>query len=323
VKRLPAICLAVLLLGALAAAPSGARAAEPFAGGCPKEALEEGSVGKLNHNPRARKAILPAGATSMRLCRYYGFGAGNQTPKTQARAGELQDQAEVHGRDLLETLTLEFKELEAAPKGPISCPFDEGAELYAVFSYPHGQPVILDIGLSGCRFVGNGYARARWLGSSLETRLIRLVEGKRVKPGPKHDEVKEKGAAYRPPLLSHEKAENSAKGLLKMFCEESKLCQTQEIGLCTRRNAKAFGCRYTAELLSGEVCRGTISIKALGGGPILESPGLQAESEGECFYLFAPPGFKEEEEEREKEKAQEAKPGKRSSRATGQPGRRT
>jgi hypothetical protein len=35
--------------------------AEPFADGCPTAALEEGAVTKLNHNPAAKKATVPAG----------------------------------------------------------------------------------------------------------------------------------------------------------------------------------------------------------------------------------------------------------------------
>jgi hypothetical protein len=300
VKRFSVVAPLVLLV-ALMVAPAAARSAEPFAGGCPSKALEEGAVKQLNHDPRARKAIVPAGATSLRICRYYGSGyLGKQTPKTQARAGELQDRAVVNGRDLLESLTLEFKELEAAPKGPISCPADEGAELYAVFSYRDAKPVILDVSLSGCRFVGNGHARARWLSSSLEKRLLRLAEGKPVKPGPEHGEVREKNAvAHPPPHLSFVKARHEAMSLLELFCSESKLCRTQSTGPCTRRTAAAFGCRYTAELLTGEVCRGTFSIKAMRGGSIQETPGVLSTEEGDCFYLFAPPGLKEREEEEE------------------------
>ncbi|HEY5332652.1 MAG TPA: hypothetical protein VIJ21_03830 [Solirubrobacterales bacterium] len=180
-KRLSILAMSFILVLCICAQ---ARAAEPFASGCPNEALEGGAAAKLNRNPEARQAIVPAGATSMRICRYYGFGAGTQTPKTQARVGKLQDQALVHGRDLLESLALALKELEAAPKGPISCPFDEGAQLYAVFSYRDAKPVILDVSLSGCEFVSGGVKRARQMTVSLEKKLVRLAEGRQVKKGP-------------------------------------------------------------------------------------------------------------------------------------------
>jgi hypothetical protein len=320
VKQLSALAIAALL-ALIVCAPAGA--AEPFAGGCPTKALEEGTAAKLNHNPAARKAIVPAGAISMRICRYYGFGElGKQTPKTQARAGDLQDQAVVHGRDLLESLTLEFKELEAGPTGAHGCPADEGAELYAVFTYPDAKPVILEVSLSGCEAVVGAVPRYRDLNGSLHKKLVRLAEGKRVKAAA-HSGVKEKGAvAFGPPHLSFVRAKSGAKNVLGYFCKESKLCASQSIGKCTRVNARALHCRYSAELHSGDVCRGWISIKAIEEGMLQESPGLVSSEEGECFYLFEPLDLREEEEEREEE-AQEAEQGKRSSSATGQPGRQT
>ena len=300
-----ALALAAILVSVLAGTPA-ARAAEPFAEGCPAEALEEGKTAELNHNPAARHAIVPAGAISMRICRYYGFGEfARQTPKTQARVGKLQDQAVVNGRDLLESLALEFKELEAAPKGAVSCPADEGAELYAVFFYRSAKPVILHVSLSGCRFVSGAPRRARDLTESLQNRLVRLAEGKRVKSKPGHS-VKEHGAvSYPPPHLSFTRARHTAKQDLEDSCEESKLCQSWSIGHCSRKSARAISCRYLATLLSGEECRGGISVSALQEGILASSPGVQSSDEGECFYLFAPPGFKEELEEREKEKERE------------------
>lgn len=101
---IPALALLLLLV---AAGPAQARAAEdPFAEGCPPKELEEGASAGLNHNPAAKRAIVPPGATSLRICRYWGFGneQGKQTPKTQARAGKLNDQAVVKNRPLTESL---------------------------------------------------------------------------------------------------------------------------------------------------------------------------------------------------------------------------
>lgn len=78
---------------------------------------------------------------------------------------------------LLEGLTDEFKELEAAPKGLISCPFDDGTELYAIFFYAHADPVILHVALSGCRFASGAVRRAREMTESLEHKLVSLAKG--------------------------------------------------------------------------------------------------------------------------------------------------
>jgi hypothetical protein len=309
----------VLALGTAALAPAMASAAaDTFANGCPQKTLEEGASAKLNHNPAAKKAFVPAGATSLRICRYWGFGneSGKQTPKTQARAGTLNDGAEVHSKALLEGLTYEFKELEAAPKGPISCPEDDGTELYAVFFYRHAEPVIVHVALSGCRFAYTAAPRAREMTESLEKKLVRLAKGERVKSKPKRGEVTEKSrVANTPSHLSYARAKHSATTVLGLSCEESKLCATHSIGACTRRTPDAFGCRYKAKLLSGEVCRGTISVKDYGEA-ISDSPGVQSESEGECFFLSAPPGFKEEMEEVEREEAEEKERAKRSGQST-------
>jgi hypothetical protein len=297
--------LLALLLGAQVTTAT-ADAAMPFADSCLPEAPEEGTVGNLNHNPGARHSIVPAGAVSLRICRYYGFGLLHQTPKTQARVGKLRDQADVRGHGLLESLTLEFKELETVEEGSYNCPLDEGAVLYAVFSYPAAEPVILEVGLSGCEWVENGGARGRWLNPSLEKRLTRLVEGRRA-GGPSPVELQEKKAvAYPPPHLSFAYARREARATVEEGCQESMLCSSWRTGKCRRKSARGIVCGYTAELTSGEVCRGGISIGARRGGLVEVSPGTADIDEGECFYLFAPAGFKEELEEDERERAEEA-----------------
>jgi hypothetical protein len=301
--KLGGLVFALLLFGNLPTmAVSTAQATQPFAGRCPTEAPEEGATAKLNRNPAARHTIVPAGAVSVRICRYYGFGeAGKQTPKTQARVGKLQDQAVVGVRDLVESLTLEFKELEAAPNGPVSCPLDEGAELYAVFHYRAAAPVILRVSLAGCRFVSGAVARARVMSTSLQDRLVRLAEGKHARPGVEHGVKEKRAVAYPPPHLTFARARHAAKGDVEYACKESKLCQSWSIGTCSRANAKNISCRYLAELHSGEECRGAVQVTDY--GELLgSSPGVQDEDEGECFFLFAPPGFKEELEEIEAER---------------------
>jgi hypothetical protein len=116
--------------------------------------------------------------------------------------------------------------------------------------------------------------------------------------------IGEKSAvAFPPPHLSIPRAEHQAKESLEFFCDESGLCESQSTGPCTRKNAAAVGCRYTATLTSGDVCTGTFRIKALGEGAILNTPGVISTEEGECFYLFEPPELRElEEEEKEREK---------------------
>jgi hypothetical protein len=305
---LPFVVVALIGTGVTSAA---AASVDPFAQSCPSTTLEEGATGKLNHNPAARKAIVPAGASALRLCRYYGFGAGRQTPKTQARAGKLQDQAVVHSRAVLEGLTFEFKELAAAPKGPISCPFDEGAELYAVFFYPHAKPVILRVSLSGCQFVSGAAPRARNLNRSLEHKLLRLVEGKRAKsPGP--DKVTEKRAVERTSHLTIAGARHSVKEDLAEVCEGQ--CTASRILGCERKSSAIVVCRVEVTLTSGKVCHGNYRLRQLEGARLNELPG--GDTRDECTLAFFPRELREmleEENRREEEReAEEAKGVKRS-----------
>ena len=313
-----AAILAVLLLGALAAPE--APAAQPFAVRCPPMVPEEGSIAKLNQNPAAEKAIVPAGATSARLCRYWGFSgaSGRQTPKTQTRVGKLRDQVTLRSRDTVESLTLEFEELEVVKPGSYSCPEDEGAVLYAAFTYPAAKPVILEVPLSGCEFVGNGHAKSRALNGSLRKKLERLIEGgegKRSHRGTVHEK---RAVAYPPPHLTYGKARHEAKAGMELFCEESGLCRSLSVGRCVRKRANAYRCRYRATLKTGEACRGGINVTIWRDRTLMISPGVLNDDE-KCSFIFAPPGSREELEEIESEEAQEPKPG-RSRRAIGESG---
>jgi hypothetical protein len=311
VKR---FALLALLLSTLAGAalPGGASAAEPFASGCPPEVLEEGSAAELNHNPVAKKSIVPGGATSVRLCRYWGFAnaSGRQTPKSQERAGSLRDQTQIHGRDALESLVLEFHELETVPDGTYHYPADEGGRMYAVFDYRKAAPVIIEIRLSGCRFVNGGGATTRALSESLQKKLERLLEGHRGGRAA-HGEVHEKRAvAFPPPRVSYGHAHKSAKEYIEEACTEWDQCTGWTVGHCKRKDRTALRCPYTATLASGKVCRGGIGVRTRGGAFTEVAPGVQSESEGECFLLFVPaeirPEFEEELEHPEAKEAEEA-----------------
>jgi hypothetical protein len=312
VRRLAILLVSLALPALLSASPAAAANADPFAQSCPAKALEEGAAGKLNHNPAAKRAIVPAGAIALRLCRYYGFGAVRQTPKTQARVGDLRDQTVVHSRAVLEGLTLEFKELAAAPKGPVNCPEDEGAELYAVFFYRAAEPVVLHVSLSGCRFVSGGAPRARDLSTSLEHKLLRLVEGRRVK-APKHPKVTEKSVAqHHPPHLKLAKARHMVEEELVEDCAD--LCSSSKVTGCDRRTDAIVACHVEATLPSGRVCRSHYTLREFEEGSIAIE-GAVGNVKSKCDRVFLPPEIREhleEEESGEKHERGEAKGTKRS-----------
>jgi hypothetical protein len=294
------VVIALFAALGIGAAPASARTAEPFSGGCPKEVLEEGLAGQVDHNPRARHALAPSGAVSVRICRYYGFGeAGKQTPKTQARVGQLRDQVELRGSGLLESLGLEFAELEPVGKGSYNCPSDEGARLFAVFSYAGAKPVIVEVNLSGCRFAYNGHVSG-FMTESLQAKLERLLESHR-RPAPIRGEVHKKVVvAYPPPHLSFA----VAKHRLLEYAEESGCegrCTSFELRHCRRKSKAIVTCRFVGRL-PGEVCRAGVSVQDLEGPVYALSASVD---DKQCpAELFTPPEVREHLEEIERERAE-------------------
>jgi hypothetical protein len=305
VKR-QAVLASILSALAVAALPSVASAAEPFASGCPKAAPEEGAAARLNHNPAAQKSIVPGGAVSVRLCRYWGFAGadGEQTPKSQNRAGSLRDQAELHGGDALESLILEFHELETVPEGTYNCPEDEGAVLYAVFGYARAKPVVVEVKLSGCEFVNNGRARTRALRESVRKKLERLLEGHRGSRAAQGGVNERRAVAFPPPRLSFAAAVTHLKAFVAEGCEV--ICTSWKLRHCTRKSAATVGCALVAIDQEGKTCHVGLSARKIPGEGLITSALGGGDPKEECFYLFAPPGLKEHFEEVEREEAEEA-----------------
>jgi hypothetical protein len=115
------------------------------------------------------------------LCRYFGLGT-NQTPKTQARVGRLEAERLLSPR-VARSIGGEFNDLRRLPRGAAySCPSDEGAILYAIFSYASEPAVPVEVELSGCRFARNGQSRAVAMTPRLLNRLLGLTRSKPPTP---------------------------------------------------------------------------------------------------------------------------------------------
>jgi hypothetical protein len=146
---------------------------------CPRRVLTEGAEAKSDENPRADTAPVPMAPNELQLCRYYGFGSfGHQTRKTQARVGKLRTERVLRKGADVRSIAREFDALREFPKGPIRCPADEGARLYAIFSYgTEGEPSVpVEVSLSGCRGASNGRTkRAVFTTPALLTRLETLT----------------------------------------------------------------------------------------------------------------------------------------------------
>jgi hypothetical protein len=179
---LPALVTTVVSVMAGFALPASGNvraSAIHFFGRCTPNRKPEWQEAKTDRNPRAVEATVPMAPSALRLCRYYGFGAGHQTPQTQARAGKLRAERIVTKATLVRSIAREFDALQQAPEGPINCPFDEGARLYAVFGYANRvEPKVpVEVHLSGCSFVWNGRTHTSWATPQLIDRLKALTSG--------------------------------------------------------------------------------------------------------------------------------------------------
>jgi hypothetical protein len=96
----------------------------------------------------ARPILVRPGALSLELCRYAG--------RNSARPLHLSRSRRVRNVALLGRLT---RELNGVPqgRGTYNCPMDDGSEIALLFGYSDRRPQRVIVGLTGCRFITNGW----------------------------------------------------------------------------------------------------------------------------------------------------------------------
>jgi hypothetical protein len=146
--------VSVAVLAALAATGAPARAAAA----CPATAPTLTAPARPGSG-----ALVPEGAISLLVCRYHGLNPA-------ATAHRLSGSRLVTAKAEVSRLATELDALPTAPRG-IHCPLDDGSELTARFAYAHAAPVLVTVGLTGCRTVTNGRI-SRTAGGSAGSRLI-------------------------------------------------------------------------------------------------------------------------------------------------------
>ena len=96
----------------------------------------------------ARHELAPAGATSIRLCRYAGL---NSRPRLALVRSVIRGAPR-----LVRELMREFDRLPVQGPGAIACPSDDGSQIVAVLAYPGSRVVKIAVHLTGCKQVTNG-----------------------------------------------------------------------------------------------------------------------------------------------------------------------
>jgi hypothetical protein len=115
--------------------------------------------------------LAPAGASTIRLCRYAG------RPHIALVSSRL-----LRDRRLVGGLARELDRLPPSPAGPVNCPNDDGSQILALLAYP-GRALTVSVDLAGCRLVTNGsvgrtaagMGSPATLGPQLVAQLERLV----------------------------------------------------------------------------------------------------------------------------------------------------
>jgi hypothetical protein len=97
---------------------------------------------------KARRELAPAGAASIRLCRYAGVSAD---PPLKLLRWSLRT-----NRRLARKLVREFDELPRFAPGAVACPMDDGSQIVALLAYPAGHAATISVDLRGCAKVTNG-----------------------------------------------------------------------------------------------------------------------------------------------------------------------
>jgi len=123
-------------------------------------------------NPVARpglsNALVPAGSSSMTVCRYAGL---NQ----KVEEGTLERSLVVTGRSLSAFVTYaDLKTWQVMRPGSVfSCPMSEGLVDVLLFVYPSGSPVTVTVDIGGCPLASNG-THTVWAGP-IGSRLTQWV----------------------------------------------------------------------------------------------------------------------------------------------------
>jgi hypothetical protein len=116
----------------------------------------------------ARAPLVPAGARSLRLCRYRGLNP----PATARRLVAMRFVVE---RLQVESIAAALDALPV-PTGVIRCPMDDGSEIVATFAYAHGSSIAIRIGLRGCETVTGPHPPVRTAAHPAGQRLIAQLE---------------------------------------------------------------------------------------------------------------------------------------------------
>jgi hypothetical protein len=167
-----ATAVGIIVIAASDSPTESHEASESTQSSCPRHAdIEEAR----HQQPRGRgDALVPLHPRAVLMCRYFGY------PFRHGGEGRI-DQLAAHrilrsGR-AAERMALTFDKSErlkpALEHGPVACPSDTGAWLFALFQYAEEPSVRVVVPLSGCQFVfSNAAAHLYFLSGEMKRQLL-------------------------------------------------------------------------------------------------------------------------------------------------------
>lgn len=139
---------------------------------CPRHAdLEEAR----QQQARGRgDALVPLHPRAALVCRYFGYPFRHGG---EGRIDQLAAHRILRSGEAAERMALTFDKAErlkpALEHGPVACPSDTGAWLFALFQYAEEPSVRVVVPLSGCQFVFSGAAaHLYFLSGEMKRRLL-------------------------------------------------------------------------------------------------------------------------------------------------------
>lgn len=146
-------------------------ASESTRSSCPRHAdLED-----ARKQPRGGgDALVPLRPRAALICRYFGYPFRHGG---EGRIDQLAAYRILRSDRAAERMALAFDKSErlkpALEHGPVACPSDTGAWLFALFQYAEEPPVRVVVPLSGCQFVfSNAAAHLYFLSGEMKRQLL-------------------------------------------------------------------------------------------------------------------------------------------------------
>jgi hypothetical protein len=138
---------------------------------CPRHA----DIEDARKQPRGRgDALVPLHPRAALICRYFGYPFRHGG---EGRIDQLAAYRILRSERAAERMALAFDDSKrlkpALEHGPVACPSDSGAWLFALFQYAEERSVRVIVPLSGCQFVSsNAAAHLYSLAGEIKRRLL-------------------------------------------------------------------------------------------------------------------------------------------------------